>query len=449
MIEDSYIEIFRTHREMIDAGASPVMNSVRDAAFDCFMRHGFPDKRQEQYLHTDVAEWFAPNWGINLHSVYTPLQIAESFRCNVPNLSTKLYYLANDRCVESEVSKRTPMSKGVLAGSLQELSIKYPELVKKYYNRLADMDRKGIAALNTMYAQDGFMLYVPAEVVLDKPIQLVTLLQSTVDQLVNRRILLVLEDGASAGILLCDHAVNSRKFMTSQVIEAFVGHDASLELYDLEETHVDNNRVNELFISQMEGSKVTINNITLHNGNTRNSVYVNLCGRGAELDLDGVVVIDKNLHVDNLTFIDHRASDCISNELFKYVLNDDSVGVFSGKVLVREGSQHTISHQVNRNICLNRQARMYIQPQLEIYADDVKCSHGATVGQLDENALFYMQQRGISAEEARMMLMLAFVNQVIERVKIDPLRDRLKHLVEMRFRGELGRCEGCFITRKT
>lgn len=305
MIEDSYIEIFRENRKKIDAGSSDVMNGVRDAAFDCFLRNGLPDKRQEHYLHTDVAEWFAPNWGINLHSVNNPIQIAESFRCNVPNLSTKLYYLANDCFVESEVSKRTSMPDGVLAGSLKELSIQYPELIKKYYNRLADMDRKGIAALNAMYAQDGFMLYVPADVQLDKPIQLVTLLQSTVDQLVSRRILIVLEDGASAGVLLCDHATNNRKFMTSQVIEAFVGHDASLELYDLEETHVDNNRVCELFLNQMECSKVTINNITLHNGNTRNSVYVNLCGRGAELDLDGVVITDKKQHVDNLTFVDH------------------------------------------------------------------------------------------------------------------------------------------------
>lgn len=447
MIEDSYIEIFRENRKKIDAGSSDVMNGVRDAAFDCFLKNGLPDKRQEQYLHTDVSGWFAHNWGINLNSVNNPIKIAESFRCNVPNLSTKLYYLANDRFVESEVSKRTPMPNGVLAGSLQELSIKYPELIKKYYNRLADMDRKGIAALNAMYAQDGFMLYVPADVQLDKPIQLVTLLHSTVDQLVSRRILIVLEDGASAGILLCDHATNTRKFMTSQVIEAFVGHDASLELYDLEETHVDNNRVCELFLNQMECSKVTINNITLHNGNTRNSVYVNLCGRGAELDLDGVVITDKKQHVDNLTFVDHRAADCISNELFKYVLNDESIGVFAGKVLVREGSQHTMSEQVNRNLCLTRQARMFTQPQLEIYADDVKCSHGATVGQLDEKALFYMQQRGISVDEARMMLMLAFVNQVIDRVKIDPLRDRLKHLVEMRFRGELSKCEGCSICR--
>ena len=163
MIEDSYIEIFRENRKKIDAGSSDVMNGVRDAAFDCFLRNGLPDKRQEHYLHTDVAEWFAPNWGINLHSVNNPIQIAESFRCNVPNLSTKLYYLANDCFVESEVSKRTSMPDGVLAGSLKELSIQYPELIKKYYNRLADMDRKGIAALNAMYAQDGFMLYVPAD----------------------------------------------------------------------------------------------------------------------------------------------------------------------------------------------------------------------------------------------------------------------------------------------
>ena len=144
---------------------------------------------------------------------------------------------------------------------------------------------------------------------------------------------------------------------------------------------------------------------------------------------------------DNNTFIDHRVSDCTSTELYKYVLDDSAVGAFAGKVLVREGAQHTSSQQTN--LCATREARMYTQPQLEIYADDVKCSHGATVGQLDDNALFYMRQRGIAEREARLLLMFAFVNEVIDEIRLDALKDRLHLLVEKRFRGELNKCQGC------
>ena len=153
--------------------------------------------------------------------------------------------------------------------------------------------------------------------------------------------------------------------------------------------------------------------MTLHNGQTRNTVFSTFEGRGSRLSLNGIATIDKEQHVDNMTFVDHRVSDCTSNELFKYVLDDSASGAFAGKVLVRHGAQHTESQQTNRNICLTRQARMFTQPQLEIYADDVKCSHGATVGQLDDKAMFYMRQRGIPESAARMMLMQAFVGEAI------------------------------------
>jgi Fe-S cluster assembly protein SufD len=151
--------------------------------------------------------------------------------------------------------------------------------------------------------------------------------------------------------------------------------------------------------------------------------------------------------VDNNTLIDHVVGDCTSHELFKYVLDDRATGAFAGKVLVREGAQHTESDEVNKNICMTRESRMYTQPQLEIYADDVKCSHGATVGQLDNDALFYMQQRGISEQEARMLLMFAFVDDVINQVSLEPLRERLTLLVEKRFRGELNQCKSCSLCK--
>ena len=439
----SYIELFDKNRALVDKGSAGIMNSLRDRALGCLAQYGLPHNKLEEYLHTDVSKWFEPDWGMNLARLDMPVDFAQAFKCSVPNLSTQLYFLANDAFASSETAAKAVLPEGVFAGSLREAALNHPELVQEFYGKIADIDKPGIAAINTLFAQDGFLLYVPDGVVIEKPLQLITLLSSAVDLMVNRRILVVLGRAAQAKLLLCDHALAANNYLTTQVIEVFAGQDSSFELYDLEETHTANLRVSELYISQSAGSRVAVDNLTLHNGQTRNTVCVTFDGPGAELSLNGVAVTDKSQHVDNFTFVDHRSADCISSELFKYVLDESSTGAFAGKVLVREGAQHTSSQQTNRNICLTREARMFTQPQLEIYADDVKCSHGATVGQLDERALFYMRQRGIPEQEARMMLMLAFVGEVIGKVELEPLRDRLYHLVEKRFRGQLTQCEGC------
>ena len=439
----NYIDLFKQNRALIDRGSAGALNSARDNALDCVLRYGLPHKGLEEYLHTDVGEWFEPDWGMNLARLDMPVDFAQAFKCSVPNLSTQLYFLANDSFASSETASRNLLPDGVYAGSLKDAALERPEILEKYYGKLADMDKPGIAAINTLFAQDGFMLYVPDGVVVEKPLQLITLLSSKVDLMVNRRILVVLGRGAQARLLLCDHALAANQYLTTQVTEIFAGEGSALELYDLEETHYANRRVSELYINQEADSNVEIDYVTLHNGRTRNTVFSTFAGRGSNLSLNGIATVDKEQHVDNMTFVDHRVSDCTSNELFKYVLDDSASGAFAGKVLVRHGAQHTESQQTNRNICLTRQARMFTQPQLEIYADDVKCSHGATVGQLDDKAMFYMRQRGIPEAEARMMLMQAFVGEVIGRVSLEPLRDRLNRLVEKRFRGELTQCEGC------
>jgi Fe-S cluster assembly protein SufD len=353
--------------------------------------------------------------------------------------------MVNDRFYKVDKGQHVNLSteNGVLLGSLKELAEQYPELLAKYYGKLADTSKDAIVALNTMLVQDGLLLYVPKGVVVEKPIQLVNILRADVNFMVNRRVLVIVEDGAQARLLMCDHTMDKVDFLATQVIEVFVGRGATFDLYELEENTTSTTRFSNLFVHQEADSNVLVNGITLHNGATRNTTHVTLAGQGAHIDLCGMAIADKHQHVDNNTFIDHAVSDCTSHELFKYVLDDSATGAFAGKVLVREGAQHTASEQTNRNLCVTRQARMYTQPQLEIYADDVKCSHGATVGQLDENALFYMRQRGISEKEARLLLMFAFVGDVVDRIRLDALRDRLHLLVEKRFRGEMGKCQGC------
>ena len=440
--KEQYLNLYGECRNLIARHSSDVMNALRDTAYAELQHMALPTKKDEDYKYTDVEALFAPDYGLNLNRLDIPVNPYDAFKCDVPNLSTALYFIVNDRFYTQALPK-VNLPEGVIIGSLRELSAQYPELIARYYGSLANVKNNAVTALNTMLAQDGLLLYVPKNVVVEKPIQLVNILRADVNFMVNRRLLIILEDCAQARMLVCDHAADEVDFLATQVIEVVVGRGASFELYELEETTARTHRLSNLYVHQQDDSRVLINDVTLMGGTTRNATHVTLGGRGSHISLCGMAIADKQQHVDNHTFIDHAVSDCTSHELYKYVLDDEATGAFAGKVLVREGAQHTDSQQTNRNLCLTRQARMYTQPQLEIYADDVKCSHGATVGQLNEDALFYMQQRGISYSEARQLLMRAFVGEVIDEVGLEALRDRLHHLVEKRFRGELGQCREC------
>ena len=437
-----YMDIYAQCRDMIHSHSCDVMNAPRDAAYDDFCRQGLPTRKVERYKYTDMAPLFAPDYGLNLNRLEIPVNPYEAFRCDVPNLSTSLYFVVND-AFYTKLQPKGHLPEGVIIGSLAEEAAKKPHLIGKYYSRIAKTDGDAITALNTMMAQDGLLVYVPKGTKVDRTVQVINILRSDVDLMANRRVLIIVEPEAEIKLLFCDHAVDDRKFLTTQVIEAYVGDNAGLDLYCLEETHAKNTRVSNLYIEQQANSRVNHNIITLHNGATRNKTDLAFCGEGAECNLCGCVIADKQQHVDNNTLIDHRVPHCTSNELYKYVLDGHATGAFAGRVLVRHGAQKTVSQETNQNLCATKEARMYTQPMLEIYADDVKCAHGSTVGQLNDAAMFYMQQRGIPVKEAKLLLEFAFINEVIDQMQLAPLRDRLHYLVEKRFRGELNKCEGC------
>lgn len=434
--EKQYIELYEQARKMLCDHSSQVLNAQRDAAFERFRKAGFPSRKVERYKYTDVAKLFEPDYGLNLNRLEIPVNPYDAFRCDVPNLSTSLYFVVNDALYE-KAQPKGHLPEGVVLGSLKELA------TTEYYNRLAAKDDDAVTDLNTMLVQDGLYVYVPRGVVVDRAIQVINILRSDVDLMVNRRVLLIVEEGAEVKFLFCDHTADDRHFLATQVIEAYVGENAKLDLYCLEETHNKNTRVSNVYIEQQANSRVNHNVITLHNGVTRNKLNLDLVGEGAECSCNGCVIADKRQHVDNNTLITHHVPHCTSNELYKYVLDDEATGAFAGRVLVEKGAQKTASQMTNQNLTATKQARMYTQPMLEIYADDVKCAHGSTVGQLNDAALFYMQQRGISLKEARLLLQSAFINEVVNRMELEPLRDRLHYLVEKRFRGELNKCEGC------
>ena len=436
-----YIELFQQNREVINEYSSSLLNERRDGAYTDFCRLGFPAQKEERYKYTDVAGAFLPDYGLNLRRLEFSVNPYEAFRCDVPNLSPSLYFMLNDAFRLPASS--APLPQGVVVSSLAEAAKQSPEVVRSYYGRLARTGKDGINALNTMFAQDGLFVLVPRNTSLERPLQIVNILRSDVDLMVNRRALIVLEEGAQARVLLCDHAADERNFLTTQVTEVFVGRDARLELYELEETHAKNKRFSNMYVEQQGGSETCLTSITLLGGLTRNRTDVLLSGEGAVTSLYGCVTADKAQHVDNNTLIDHRAVGCRSKQLYKYVLDDEALGAFAGRVLVREGAQRSESDERNANLCASPDAHMYSQPMLEIYADDVKCSHGSNVGRLDEQALFYMQQRGIARADAQMLLKLAFVADVLDACSLIPLRDRLLRLAEKRLKGELSRCSAC------
>lgn len=441
--EKQYIDLYEQCRGMIMAHSSEPLNAVRDAAFADFKRMGFPTKKVERYKYTDIPALFEPDYGLNLNRLDIPVDPYEAFRCDVPNLSTSLYFILNDSFYGKGKHNVQPLPAGVIVDSLSKVAAERPELISKHYAKIARTADDGVTALNTMLAQDGLLVYVPKGVVVDKAVQVINILRSDVDLMVNRRVLIIVEEGAEVKLLFCDHAADDRHFLATQVIEAYVGDNAGLDLYCLEETHAKNVRVSNVFIEQQRDSRVKHNVVTLHNGVTRNRTDLAFKGEGAECNLCGCVIADKHQHVDNNTLIDHQVGRCTSNELYKYVLDDEANCAFAGRVLVRHGAQKTVSQETNQNLCATKTARMFTQPMLEIYADDVKCAHGSTVGQLNDAALFYMRQRGISLKEAKLLLEFAFVNEVIDRIDLAPMRDRLHYLVEKRFRGELNKCEGC------
>ena len=440
--EQQYIDLYQQCRQMICEHSNDVMNAVRDEAFERFASAGFPSKKVERYKYTDIAKLFEPNYGLNLTRLQIPVDPYKAFHCDVPNLSTSLYFVVND-VFYAEEQPAAHLPEGVVVGSLKDAFSNPSPLTAPLYNKLAGKANDATTDLNTMLAQDGLYVYVSKNVKVDRAIQVVNILRSDVDLMVNRRVLIVLEEGAELKMLFCDHAADDRNFLATQVIEAFVGENASLDLYCLEETHHKNVRVSNVYIDQQANSRVNHNVITLHNGTTRNKLDLTFNGEGAECQCYGCVIADKQQHVDNNTLITHKVPHCNSNELYKYVLDDKAVGAFAGRVLVEHGAQKTTSQMTNQNLTATKEARMFTQPMLEIYADDVKCAHGSTVGQLNDAALFYMRQRGISLSEAKLLLQNAFINEVIDKMQLEPLRDRLHYLVEKRFRGELNKCEGC------
>ena len=439
-----YIRHYDEHAATICAHAPEALNRLRPHALARLAAARFPRKGDESYPAISIDELFAPDFGLNINRMAMPVDMTATMHCGVPNISTLLGVVVGDTFRPSTSLERN-MPEGVTFCSLARAAETHPEIIEKYYGRLAS-GRNAAADLNTLLAQDGVFVHIAAGTVVDRPLQLINIFNSTAPFMASRRVLVVVEQDADARMLVCDHTQERNvPCLSNQVVEVFIGENARFDWYDLEESSDDTSRVSQLFVDQQAHSRFSLNGTTLMAGRTRNNYFIDHSGPSCSTRLTGMAIGMADQVVDNFTCVGHHFPECKSEQIFKYILDDNSQGSFYGTVIVDEAARFTDARQTNRNILASADARMYTRPRLEINCDEVKCSHGATVGQLDANALFYMRSRGIPEAEAKMMLMQAFMSDVIDTVEIDALRTRLHQLVERRLSGEAARCADCKI----
>lgn len=440
--KENFINLYFDNIDLITEHSTDILNKARQSALESFKLLGFPNAKSEKYKYMKVEALFRNDYEKYFAPKQITFNIDDIFRCDIPSLDTHLalmlngFYLNNpDMLIEIE--------QGVIIGSLAEAAKKYPNVVSKYYNTLSNNDEDGLVALNTAFAQDGVFIYIPKGVVMEKSIQIINLMMSNENQLVQYRNLIVAEENAQANIVICDHTLSPSEFLSNVVTEVFTNQGANIDIVSMQNQHNESTQFTHLFGKQERDSVLSTNTVSLHGGIIRNNIHILLNDEGCENHTYGLALADRNQHIDMYSFIDHAKPNCTSSELYKAILDDQATGAFNGRILVRRDAQKTQAFQSNNNLLLTADAKMYTKPQLEIYADDVKCTHGATVGQLDMEAKFYMQSRGIGEREAKLLLMFGFAHDVIGHIKIEPLRERIDELVNKRLRGDLSRCHNC------
>lgn len=431
-----YVSHYNDVKDELFKGSSDILNVKRNKAFQDFVMQGIPTRRNENYKYTNLQPNFMPEYQFFHQKPELEANISEIFQCEVPKLDTDLILFYNGWYYNKNGAGKN-LAEGVILESLETAASKYPELVHKYYSTLAETDIDPLVALNTAFAKDGYFLYIPKNVVFEKPIQIVNLLKSESDCFVTQRNLVVVETGANAQLIICNHTLNQNKYLSNAVTEIFVEDNARFDYYTLQNQHNDSTSLNSVFIQQDRDTNVNSHTMSLHGGTIRNNLNVIMNGENAEANLYGMAFLDKKQHADNFIQVVHSQPNCQSNQLYKYVLDDNSSGAFAGRIHVVRDAQKTNAFQRNNNLLLTDKANMQTKPQLIIDADDVKCSHGATVGQIDEEALFYLRSRGIEEKKARLIMMNAFAHEVVQQVKIEALRNKIDDLVEKRLSGEL------------
>lgn len=418
----------------------PIMANQVAFAQEVLATDELPSTHLEDYKRSDVNSWFNENIAFAV-AQEMPLCNADAEQFNkqaaaclpLHQVEATTAYIYNQELLIAPNSNATALPAGTFLGLLNDFLHLHPqktEQISKIYGRYAESDIDGSVALNTLLAEQAILFYVPKDTVVEPTLHFTFVNALQKQLLITPRMLIVVEDNSKVNILFSELSQQAEGAIMDRVVEIDLGKDAQLNLFELQLPTDNTHNITTTVLRQHEQSEATFSQFTIGEGNIRNNFRSRFLGGNAKLNLNGLVIAGNNATIDNFTRVEHVVSDCQTNELFKYLVNDEATGSFTGRIFIAQHAQKTLAYQQNRNLLLSPKAKAFAKPHLEIYADDVHCSHGMTTGQLDADALFYMQQRGISEEKAKSMLSIAFTDDVLKTIEREDLQNAILNIIE-------------------
>lgn len=402
------------------------IHDIRTKALQNFEELGFPTKKLEAWKYTSLKSVLKQDYSI-FPSSENAIELADVKKYFIHDIDTyKIVFI--DGKYSSFLSETTHDTIDVCLMSSALTKPKYKAVIENYFNKIAEQDN--LTSLNTAFANEGAYINIPKNVEVQKPIQIIYFTTGTEQATMTQpRNLIVAEQNAHVQIIERHQSLTSNPVLTNAVTEVYAAKDATVDIYKIQNDDKNASLVDNSYIEQKSNSIVSVHTFSFGGNITRNNL--NFYQRGEHIDsiLKGITITEGKQHVDHHTLVHHIEPNCESHQDYKGIYDERSTAVFNGKVIVEKEAQKTNAYQQNNNVLISDKATINAKPQLEIFADDVKCSHGCTIGQLDEDALFYMQQRGIPKKEAKALLMYAFANTVLESVKIPEVKKRINKLI--------------------
>jgi Fe-S cluster assembly protein SufD len=433
-LKEKLLSSFMAFEERIDVTSE--LHDVRTSAIKNFENKGFPTKKEEAWKYTSLNSILKNDFSVFPKNENT-IEFADVKKYFLHEIDTyKVVFI--DGVFSSFLSSTTHDGIDVCLMSSALNKPKYKMIIDAYFNKIANKE-ESLTSLNTAFANEGAYINIPKSKVVDKPIEIMYFSTgSEVALLVQPRNLLVVGENSHVQIIERHQSLNENPVLTNSVTEIFAQKRAIVDYYKIQNDNLEANLIDNTYVSQQKETNVSVNTFSFGGNLTRNNLNFYHFGERIVSNLNGITIIGDKQHVDHYTLVQHATPNCESHQDYKGIFSDRATGVFNGKIFVEREAQKTNAFQKSNNILLSDKATINAKPQLEIFADDVKCSHGCTIGQLDETAMFYMQQRGIPKKEAKALLMYAFSNAVIESIKIPELKQRITKIIATKLGVKMG-----------
>ena len=411
------------------------VHDIRSEAIKQFESIGFPNKKLENWKYTSLKNLLNTDYSV-LPEINNVLEFKNIRKYLIDDIdSYKIIFVDGKYCSHLSETTHEGMDICILSAALTQS--KYELIIENYFNKIALKD--GITSLNTAFSNEGAFIHIPKNKFVEKPIQIIHFSTGNEASLMFQpRNIIVVDENSQVQIIERHQSLSENKVFTNSVTEIYADKKSIIDYYKIQNDNLQASLIDNTYVNQERNSAFSMHTFSFGNELVRNNLNISQNDEFIETIIKGVTIIGNKQHVDHNTLIQHNKPNCNSHQDYKGIYDNKSTGVFNGKIIVEKQAQKTNAFQSNNNVLLSDKATINAKPQLEIYADDVKCSHGCTVGQLDKNALFYLKSRGIPEKEATALLMYGFANNILESVKIPEIKTRINHIIATKLGVKIG-----------